>query len=204
MILSHHHSPPPLRCLTSLLTSPLTLDLPFTRVTRPLIPHALHLTIPAWAQNPLRLQQLVVFSAMPQAISVSAAPNMNVPAVISGLPVTHNTAVSEIIAPTVDVSPTWPAIVPIEVAPSATPPITFLLTVLLRRTRVQVSSSTTGILRGSDVVPVVQVFEGGIVTVRGRCLFLSVVHLPPLSTGSPFTFTVLVIFFDVAFHYIVW
>ena len=46
--------------------------------------------------------------------------------------------------------------------------------------------------------------DQGCVTVRGCGLFLSVVHLPPLSTGSPFTFTVLVIFFDNTFHYIVW
>ena len=135
---------------------------------------------------------------------MSTAPNMNVPAVVSGLPVIHNTTVSEIIAPTVDVSPTWPATVPIDAAPSVTPPITFSLTVLLWRTRAQVSSSTTGILRGSDAVPVVQVFEGGIVMVRGHGLFLSIVHLPPLSTGSPFTFTILVIFFNDTFRYIVW
>ena len=204
MILSHCHNPLPLHCLTSLLTSLLTLDLPFTRVTWPPIPHVLHLAIPAWAQNPLRLRRLVVFSAMPQAISVSTAPNTNVPAVVSGLPVTHNTTVSEIIAPIVDVSPTWPATVLIDAAPSVTPPITFSSTVLLRRTRVQVSSSTTGILRDSDVVLVVQVFEGGIVMVQGCGLFLSIVHLLPLSTGSPFTFTILVIFFTDTFRYIVW
>ena len=42
------------------------------------------------------------------------------------------------------------------------------------------------------------------VMVRGRGLFLSVVHLPPLTMGSPLTFTVLVIFFDDTFCYIVW
>ena len=132
------------------------------------------------------------------------APNTNVPAVVSGLLVIHNTAASEIIAPTVDVSPTWPTTVPTGAVPFVMPPITFSSTVLSRRTQVRVSSSTMGILRDSDVVPVVQVFEGGIVTVRGRELFLSVVHLLPLSTGSPFTFTVLVIFFNDTFHYTVW
>ena len=58
--------------------------------------------------------------------------------------------------------------------------------------------------RDFDVVPVVQVFEGGIVTVRGHGLIFSVVHLPPLTVDSPFTFTVLVIFFTDTFHYIVW
>ena len=42
------------------------------------------------------------------------------------------------------------------------------------------------------------------VTVRGCGLFLSVIHLPPLSMDSLMTFTVLVIFFDDTFRYIVW
>ena len=66
------------------------------------------------------------------------------------------------------------------------------------------SSSTLGTLRGSDIVPVVQVLEGGIVTVRGRSLIFSVVHLLPITTDSPFTFTVLIIFFADTFHYVVW
>ena len=204
MIPLHRHNPLPLRYLMSPLTSPLTLDLPFTRVVRPPIQHALHLIIPAWAQNPSRLQRLVVFNATPQVISMSTAPNTSVPVVDSTLPATLNTAVSEIIAPIVDASPTWPAIVPIDIAPSVTLPITFSLTVLLWRTRVQESSSMMGTLRGSDVVPVVQVFKGGIVTVRGQGLFLSVAHLPPLTVDSPFTFTILIIFFADTFRYIVW
>ena len=115
-----------------------------------------------------------------------------------------NTAACETIAPSADVLPTWPVTVPIAVVPSATPPITFSLTVLLWRTQAWVSFSMTETPRDFDVVPVVQVFEGGIVTVRGRGLFLSIVHLPPLSAGSPFTFTVLVIFFADTFCHIVW
>ena len=42
------------------------------------------------------------------------------------------------------------------------------------------------------------------VTVRGHSLIFSVVHLPPLTANSPFTFTVLIIFFADTFHYIVW
>ena len=42
------------------------------------------------------------------------------------------------------------------------------------------------------------------VTVRGHGLIFSVVHLPPLTDDSPFTFTVLVIFFTDTFRYIVW
>ena len=160
--------------------------------------------IPAWAQNPSRLQQLAVFNVMPQAISVSTAPSMNASAVTNGLPVIHNTAVSRIIAPSVGVSPTWPVTVPIDIVPSVTLPITFLSTVLLRKTQAQGSSSMAEILRGFDVVPVVQVFEGGIVTVRGHGLILSVVHLPPLTVDSPFMFTILLIFFTDTFRYIVW
>ena len=59
-------------------------------------------------------------------------------------------------------------------------------------------------LRGFDVVLVVQVLDGGIVTVRGHGLIFSIVHLPPLTIDSPFTFTILVIFFTDTFHYIVW
>ena len=174
------------------------------RVARPPILHELHLTIPAWAQNPSRLQRLIVFSAIPQAISVSTAPSMNVPAVVNKLPVIHNTTVSEIIAPSVSISPTWPVTVPIDIAPSVTPPITFSSTVLLQRTQAQVSSSITEILRGFYVVPVVQVFKGGIVMVQGCGLILSIIHLPPLTTDSSFTFTVLIIFFTDTFQYIVW
>ena len=43
-----------------------------------------------------------------------------------------------------------------------------------------------------------------VVTVWGRGLIFSVVHLPPLTIDSPFTFTILVIFFADTFHYIVW
>ena len=49
-----------------------------------------------------------------------------------------------------------------------------------------------------------QVLDGGIVMVRGRGLIFSIVHLPPLTIDSPFTFTVLIIFFADTFRYIVW
>ena len=60
------------------------------------------------------------------------------------------------------------------------------------------------ILRGFDVVPVVQAFAGGIVTVQGHGLVLSIVHLPPLTIDSPLTFTVLIFFLTDTFRYIVW
>ena len=149
------------------------------------------------------MQQLVVFNVMPQAISVLTVPSMSAPVVTNGL-ATHNTAASEIIAPSVGISPTWPATALIDVVPSVTLLITFSSTVLLQRTRAQASSSTTEIPRDFDVVPVVQIFEGGIVTVRGHGLILSVIHLTPLTADSPFTFTILVIFFADTFRYIVW
>ena len=55
-----------------------------------------------------------------------------------------------------------------------------------------------------EVVPVVQVLDGGIVTVRGRGLIFSVVHLPPLTINSPFMLTILVIFLTDTFRYIAW
>ena len=42
------------------------------------------------------------------------------------------------------------------------------------------------------------------VMVRGHGLILSIVHLPPLTDDSPFTFTVLLIFFTDSFQYIIW
>ena len=141
---------------------------------------------------------------MPQAISILTALNMNVPAVINELPATHNTAVSETIAHTVDTLPIWPATVPIDVAPSVMPPITFLSTVLLQRTQARASSLMVETLTDFEVVPVVQVLDGGIVTVRGHGLIFSIVHLPPLTIDSPFMFTILVIFLTDTFRYIAW
>ena len=69
--LSFRCNPLPLRYSMSLLTSLLTHDLPFTRVAQPLILCELCLAIPTWAQNLSRLQRLVVFNVMPQAISVT-------------------------------------------------------------------------------------------------------------------------------------
>ena len=159
--------------------------------------------IPAWAQNPLQMQRLVVFSAMPQAISVSTVPSMSALAVANGLPAIPNIAASETIAPSADTLPIWPVIVPIAVAPSVTLPITFSSTVLLQRTQARASFSMTEIPMDSDVVLVVQVFEGGIVTVRGQGLILSIIHLPPLTVDSPFMFTVLIIFLTDMFRYVI-
>ena len=145
--------------------SPLMIALLFVKDAQPLILHELHLVIPTWGQNLLRQRRLVVFSAMPQGISMSTAPSTNALAVINKLPVTPNTIVSGTTAPSVVVLPTWPDTVLIDVAPSATPLTTFSLTVLLQRTQAQESSSVRETLRDSEVVLVVQVFEGGIVTI---------------------------------------
>ena len=185
-------------------TSPLTHDPPFIRVAQPLTQRELHLAIPAWAQTPLRLQRLIVFNVMPQAISVLIVPSMNVPAVANGPLATHNIAASRIIAPSVVVLPTWPTTVLINDALSATLPITFLSTVLLWRTQALESFSMRETLRGFDVVPVVQAFDGGIVMVRGHGLVLSIVHLPPLTIDSPLTFTILIFFLTDTFRYVVW
>ena len=66
--------------------------------------------------------------------------------------------------------------------------------------------------QGVGNLPVVVMVEGLVdkeiqadsVTVRGRGLIFSVVHLPPLTSDSPFTFTVLIIFFADTFRYVVW
>ena len=134
---------------------------------------------------------------------MSTAWNTNAPAVANELLVTRNIAALGIITPTADASLTWPATVPIDVAPSVTLPITFSLIVLLQRTQAQVSSSTREILKGFDVVPVVQGFAEGIVTVQGHGLVLSIEHLLPLTVDSPFTFTVLIIFLTDTFRYVV-
>ena len=128
----------------------------------------------------------------------------NVPAVANELPVTHNTTASGITAPIVNISPTWPTTVQIDIVPSVMPPITFLSTVLLQKTPAWVLSSMRETQRGFDVVPVVQIFEGGIVMVQDHGLIFSVIHLPPLTTDSPFTFTVLIVFFTDTFQYVVW
>ena len=44
--------------------------------------------------------------------------------------------------------------------------------------------------QGNSLIPIYDT-----VTVRGRGLIFSIVHLPPLTVDSPFTFTVLIIFF---------
>ena len=48
--------------------------------------------------------------------------------------------------------------------------------------------------RDYDFAPVVQIFEGGNVMIQGLDLLFSIIHLLPLSSGSPLMFTVLIMF----------
>ena len=70
-------------------------------------------------------------------------------------------------------------------------------------TPVVVLSSMTKTWRDSSFVPVVQVFEGGNVTVQGSDILFSIICLPPLSSDSPLTFTISVMFLTDTFRYTV-
>ena len=59
------------------------------------------------------------------------------------------------------------------------------------------------IQRGCDFVPEVQIFEGGIVMVQGPNLIFSIIHFSPLSSDSPFTFTVSILFSTDNYQYMV-
>ena len=60
------------------------------------------------------------------------------------------------------------------------------------------------VVPGKEGVSTKETTMTGGVTVRGRGLIFSVVHLPPITSDSPFTFTVLIVFFADAFQYVVW
>ena len=42
------------------------------------------------------------------------------------------------------------------------------------------------------------------VMIHGRDILFSIIHLPPLSSGSPYTFTVSIMFFAGIYQYIIW
>ena len=73
-----------------------------------------------------------------------------------------------------------------------------------QRTPTAGSSSTMETQKDYNLVPVVQVFGGGIVTVQGPDLIFSIVHLPPLSPDCPFTFTISIMFFPDTYQYTIW
>ena len=78
-----------------------------------------------------------------------------------------------------------------------------IVTALSLRTPARGLSSTGEIQRGCDFVPEVQIFEGGIVTVQGPNLIFSIIHFSPLSSDSPFTFTVSILFSTDDYWYMV-
>ena len=58
--------------------------------------------------------------------------------------------------------------------------------------------------RDCSLVPEVQVFKGGIVTVRGLDLIFSIIHLSLLISDSPFTFTIVTMFLSDVYRYTIW
>ena len=184
--------------------SPLTLTLHSIRAELPLTPPKLHLEIPTWAQNPRRLTRLIVLTVTSQGTFVLTVQNMNVPTAINAPQVTPNIIVPKTTVLFATASVTPRTSVQTTSVPFAMTWDTSLPTVPSQRTPVAGSSSTMETQKDYNLVPVVQVFEGGIVTVRGSDLIFSIVHLPPLSSGCPFTFTILVMFFPDTYRYTIW
>ena len=101
-------------------------------------------------------------------------------------------------------SATPPVTVQTTTAPFATTQAMSSLTALSWRTPAAESSLTTETLRACDLVLVVQVFKGGNVMVQGLNILFTIIHLPPLTSDSPFTFTILVMFSSNHYRYIIW
>ena len=96
---------------------------------------------------------------------MSIVQNMSVLAAANELLAIHNTAAPVIIAPSADTSHTWLSTAQTDAVLSAMPWTTFSSTVLLWKTQARELSSMREIPRVFDVVPVVQIFGGGNVTV---------------------------------------
>ena len=224
-IKSHHHHPfylslpriylllswawkllRPLRYRPPLLysTLPLTHTLHSIRVELLLTLPKLHLEIPAWAQNPRQLTRLVVFTVTSQGTFVLTVQSMNVPTAVYMPQVTPNIVVpaTTVLFATASVTPR--ASVRTASVPSATTWDTSLPTVPSQKTPVAGLSSTMETQRDCNLVPVVQVFEGGIVTVQGSDLIFSIVHLSSLSSDCPFTFTISIMFLPDVYQYTIW
>ena len=123
------------------------------------------------------------------------AQNTYAPTVINGLLGTLSTIVFETTVLFVTASATTPSTVRTDSVPSAMIPAMSSQIVPSLRTPAVVSSSMMETQRESDLALVVQVFEGGIVTVRGSDLIFSLFHLSPLFSNSPFMFTISTMFF---------
>ena len=195
--------PSPLRSLPPSLSlkNQLTPILPSIRDALLHTPLELHLMIPDWAHNLLRLRQLFVFSATTRGIfvliarSTSALTAVNVPQ-----------ATPSIIALTTTVlfasaSATSPVSVQTNYAPSVMIQDISLATALSQRTPARGLFSTRETLRDCDFVLDVQVFEGGIVTVQSPDLLFSIIHFAPLATDSPLTFTLTISFLTDVYPY---
>ena len=180
---------------------PLILVLLSIRAKLLLTPLELHLEIPIWAQNPRRLTRLIVLTVTSQGTFVSTAWNTNVPTAVNAPWVTPNIVVPKttVLFATTSVMPhasVWTASAPFMMTWDMLSP-----TVPSRRTPVAGSSSTMETQRDCNLVPVVQVFKGGIVTVQGLDIIFSIIHLSLLMPGSPFTSTVSIMFFANTFRY---
>ena len=185
--------PPPSLLLSS--TSRPIPALPFIRDAPPPTPLELHLTIPDWAHNPLRLQQLFVFSATIMGIFASTVPSTSVLTADNVPRATPNIVALATTVLFADVSAISHASVQTNNAPSVMTQGMSSVTVLSRRTPVKELSSTKGTLRDCDLVPDIRVFNGGIVMVRGLDLLFSIIHSAPLATDSPLIFTLAISFF---------
>ena len=115
---------------------------------------------------------------------------MSAPIVITRPWDTPNISASKTSVLFADASAIHPTIVQTNTVPSVMTLDTLLLTVPSWRTPAAGLFSTMETPRGSEVVPVVQVFKGGIVMVQGQDLIFSIIHWSPLTSDSPLTFTV--------------
>ena len=126
---------------------------------------------------------------------MSTAQNTNVPTAANMPLATPNTVACETTVLFAAALVIFPATVQTGVAPFAMTWDTSLLTVPFLRTPAVVSSSMMETQRDSSLVPVVQIFEGGNVTIQGDGLLFLIICLPPLSSDLPLTFTTSVMFF---------
>ena len=110
-------------------------------------------------------QRLFVFTVTRSGTYVLTAWNMNALTATSVPQVTHSTAASVTTVLFANALVTPAAIAPTAAAPSVMTLDMSLLTVLSQKTPAAGLSSTTETPKGSDIVPVVQLFEGGIVIV---------------------------------------
>ena len=135
---------------------------------------------------------------------MSIAQSTSVPTAINVPLVTPNIVALETTVLFVAASATSPVSVWTDSVPFATTWDMLSQTVPFLKTPAAVSSLTTEIQKDCNLVPVVQVFKGGIVTVQGPNLVFSIIHLSPLVSNSPFMFTISTMFLSDGYQYTVW